>query len=44
MRDYIPIITAVRNVDIYVREHLDKSDPTPEFDVYVVWFCYILGG
>lgn len=44
MRDYIPIITAVKNVDTYVREHLDKSDPTPSFDVYVVWFCYILGG
>ena len=44
MRDYIPIITAVKNVDTYVREHLDKSDPTPEFGVYVVWFCYILGG
>lgn len=27
----------------YVIAHLDKSDRTPEFDVYVVWQCYILG-
>lgn len=44
MRDHNPIVIAVENVDTYVREHLDKSDPTPEFSVYVVWFCYILGG
>ena len=44
MRDYNPIIIAVTNVHAYILEHLDKSDSTPEFDVYVVWFCYILGG
>ena len=27
----------------YVEEHLDKSDAKPEYDVYVVWHCYILG-
>ena len=27
----------------YVLEHLDKSDPIPHFDVFVVWQCYILG-
>ena len=27
----------------YVLEHLDKSDLTPMFDVFVVWQCYILG-
>lgn len=27
----------------YVLEHLDKSDPIPQFDVFVVWQCYILG-
>lgn len=27
----------------YVLEHLDKSDEAPEFDVYTVWQCYILG-
>lgn len=27
----------------YVLEHLDKSDPVPQFDVFVVWQCYILG-
>lgn len=44
MRDYTPIITAVKNVNTYVLDHLNKSDPMPEFEVYVVWFCYILGG
>lgn len=27
----------------YVEEHLDKSDIKPEYDVYIVWQCYILG-
>lgn len=27
-------IEIVRN---YILEHLDKSDPTPEFEVYTVW-------
>jgi hypothetical protein len=27
----------------YVEEHLDKSEPKQEFEVYVVWQCYILG-
>ena len=27
----------------YVLSHLDKSDEVPEFDVYIVWQCYILG-
>ena len=27
----------------YATEHLDKSDAAPEFDVFVVWQCYILG-
>lgn len=27
----------------YVEEHLDKSDAKSEYDVYVVWQCYILG-
>ena len=27
----------------YVEEHLDKSDQKQEYDVYVVWQCYILG-
>lgn len=34
------IIEIVRK---YVEEHLDKSDAEPEFEVYVVWQCYILG-
>ena len=27
----------------YVEEHLDKSVPKQEFEVFVVWQCYILG-
>ena len=27
----------------YVEEYLDKSDPKQEFEVFVVWQCYILG-
>lgn len=39
-----PTKVAINEVETYVYEHFDKSDPTPSFDVYVVWFCYILGG
>ena len=31
----------------YVKEKLEKTDTHVEFheeDVYIVWFCYILGG
>ena len=31
--------TIIRN---YVLEHLDKSDETPEFEVFVVWQCKTL--
>jgi hypothetical protein len=27
----------------YVLAHMEKTDPPTDFDVYVVWFCYILG-
>ena len=33
-------IDIVRN---YIINHLDKSDEIPEFNVYIVWQCYILG-
>ncbi len=26
----------------YVNEHLDKSDPIPQFEVFTVWKCKIL--
>lgn len=29
-------------VDKYVREHLDKSEATPNFEVFVVWSCKTL--
>lgn len=34
---------ALKIVHDYVEEHLDKSDPNVEFNVYVVWQCCILG-
>lgn len=39
-----PANVAIDEVANYIYQHLDKTDPTPAFDVYVVWFCYILGG
>lgn len=27
----------------YTKEHLDKTDAVPPFDVFVVWSCFILG-
>ncbi|WP_294465448.1 DUF6275 family protein [uncultured Ruminococcus sp.] len=29
-------------IDKYVREHLDKSEATPDFEVFVVWSCKTL--
>mgnify|MGYP000241211441 CR=1 FL=1 len=34
---------VVEIVHKYVEEHLDKSNPKQEFEVFVVWQCYILG-
>jgi hypothetical protein len=34
--------TAKVLVKEYILNHLDKSDPTPEFEVYTVWKCKIL--
>ena len=33
------VLEIVRN---YVNEHLDKSDPIPQFEVFTVWKCKIL--
>jgi hypothetical protein len=33
------VLELVRN---YILEHLDKSDVTPEFEVYIVWKCKAL--
>ena len=30
-------------VESYAKEHLDKSDNEPSFEVFVVWNAYILG-
>lgn len=32
-------LEIVRN---YILEHLDKSDTTPEFEMYIVWKCKAL--
>ena len=32
-------LEIVRN---YILDHLDKSDPVPEFEVYIVWKCKAL--
>ena len=34
--------TAIEIVSDYILEHLDKSDPTPDFEVYTVWKCKAL--
>ena len=33
---------ALGIVEEYIFEHLDKSDETPNFDVYIVWKAKIL--
>jgi hypothetical protein len=33
---------ALEIVHSYITEHLDKSDPTPDFEVFVVWKCKVL--
>lgn len=33
---------AIQIVRSYVAGHLDKSDPDPDFDVYIVWKCKTL--
>ena len=30
-------------VEDYAKEHIDKTDLMPKFDVFVVWNAYILG-
>lgn len=32
------IARAKEEVEKYTKEHLDKSDSTPEFEVFVVWY------
>lgn len=34
--------TAIKLVSDYIKEHLDKSDKIPEFEVYIVWKCKVL--
>lgn len=33
---------AISEVNKYVRNHLDKSDDMPVFDIFVVWSCKTL--
>lgn len=37
------IETAKALVENYAKEHIDKTDETPVFEVFVVWNAYILG-
>jgi hypothetical protein len=34
--------TATKIVTEYITEHLDKSDATPDFEVFTVWKCKAL--
>lgn len=34
--------TVLRIVTEYIEQHLDKSDPKPTFDVFIVWKCKVL--
>lgn len=34
--------TVKKLVTDYILKHLDKSDETPEFEVYIVWKCKII--
>lgn len=34
--------TVIKLVKDYVLDHLDKSDPKPDFEVFTVWKCKIL--
>ena len=34
--------TVIKLVKDYVLSHLDKSDETPQFEVFTVWKCKIL--
>ena len=33
---------ALSIVSDYIEEHIDKSDPTPVFSIYIVWKCKTL--
>lgn len=34
--------TAIMLVENYAAQHLDKTDPSPEFETYIVWKAKIL--
>lgn len=33
---------AIKTIEEYVEQHLDKSDPAPFYEVYIVWKCKTL--
>lgn len=35
-------LKAINIVKMYIREHFDKSDMMPDFEVYTVWKCKTL--
>ena len=42
--NYVKEEQAMKIVEDYILEHLDKSDPKPDFHIYIVFKSYILGG
>ena len=42
MFDISKDIEAKNIVEDYVNDHLDRSDPKPNYDIYIVWKCKIL--
>lgn len=45
MPKYTATVHATDVVTNYLRYvALEKTDPAVDFNVYIVWFCYILGG
>lgn len=33
---------GIEKIKEYANEHFDKSDKTPEFEIFVVWYCKTL--
>lgn len=38
------LIKPIALVDAYIKSKLEKTDPVPDFEIYIVWFSFILGG
>lgn len=38
------LVLCHQTVKKHIQDNLEKTDPKVDFDVYIVWFCFILGG